>query len=379
VQELRDLARSDAIASFVADPPLLLAEEFVHGVTLVVDRFWLRAFRAAFGYWTEGSPVSFSYRTRRVITGHKFDFTWRPDGWAAHCAVMGYPDNAHPVAVLVLLRSPVDTAYLSDVPRSVDGHSIRYEYRPPCVAYGPGSVAAGAQISRGVPPTLRPIRGTVGGFLHDRFRVYAVSCAHVFGPVGSVISQSSGRFAAPTPVADVTFASMPTVSSETTKCNRIAQAAIPDLDVALAALQHQVTYNPTFPTFGTVDHVSRIADMTGEDEVSFLGANRGRPVPGRLGDLNVWREILIEGRPHCMGDLFTMKPRQHAYVRTELAKPGDSGAWVVSLDNGVVSWDGMVIAGDGPDVYCAFAEHVLATCRSANPGLVLPTIAGQGA
>jgi hypothetical protein len=109
--------------------------------------------------------------------------------------------------------------------------------------------------------------------------------------------------------------------------------------------------------------------------VSFLGAE-SRHVDARLGSLNLWRDAQINGTPHCIGDMFTLEPTEHWYVRPRLSQSGDSGAWVLSQDNGVVGWDGMLFGGDGAQVYCCFAELIHSMCAAQYPNLVLDTSGG---
>src|SRR5712691_11012776 len=107
MQELRDLAASEAIRGFVVDPPRRL-EESVQGVNLFIDAYWLRTFRANFSYRTEEPVARDSFRLRRQIENFRIDFQWRPAGWADHCVARGYPPDAAPVVVQVLLRETAD-------------------------------------------------------------------------------------------------------------------------------------------------------------------------------------------------------------------------------------------------------------------------------
>jgi hypothetical protein len=44
-----------------------------------------------------------------------------------------------------------------------------------------------------------------------------------------------------------------------------------------------------------------------------------------------------------------------------LAKPGDSGAWIVNTSGGITGWDGLLIGGDGTNAYCSYAENIMNT------------------
>jgi hypothetical protein len=135
------------------------------------------------------------------------------------------------------------------------------------------------------------------------------------------------------------------------------------LDLAVVELIDGISLNPEVPHIGPIDHLSLIKNMNPRDHVTFVGMKGGR-VEAKLGELNVWDLIDVDGQPHCFGDLFVMKHRQPPYLNTSLAEGGDSGAWVVNESNGVVGWDGMLIAGDGTQAYGCFAEKIKQECDS---------------
>ncbi len=115
MQELRDLAAT-TLQGFIVDPPYLLSTERVQGVNLSIDRYWLRTYRSQYAWHTEGTPAGFSFRTRRMAVGKTLDFKWRPAGWNRHCATLGYPENAQPVVIDVLLRERPDAGFLAEAP-----------------------------------------------------------------------------------------------------------------------------------------------------------------------------------------------------------------------------------------------------------------------
>jgi hypothetical protein len=366
MQELRDLARGDEISSFIVDPPNGLSTEYVQGVNLTIDAFWLRYYRANYGARTEESPTNTSFRMRRFISDRILDFSWRPTGWNAHCRARGYPSNSQPVIMQVLLRGSPEPAILSEAPASVGRYPIEYEFRGPCVAFQSAALRPGAKI--GGANAGQDWSGTLGGFLKDSSTgsTYAVGCGHVFGAAGTEIRGGKGMQV----VGDVRFVSLPPASSTEMKCNNRAS---PDaaLDMAVAEIRPGISYQVAFEEVGALDKLTRIADMTSGDRVAFYRSSgkKNKLLLAKVGSLNIWREVNIEGIPHCMGDLFTIQPRQRQYIRSDLAKPGDSGTWVLSIDNDVLAWEGMIVGGDGPDVYCSFAENIFDQCVKVNPGL----------
>jgi hypothetical protein len=368
MEELRDLVRVQPISGFVVDPPQRLLGEGVHGVNLLIDRYWLRSYRANVGLFADATPAERSVRARRAIGKDRMSmyFDWRPSGWTEHCKTRGYPTEAHPVTIEVLLPQPPLPTLLAELPNAVGPHPVRYEYRPPCVAYAGTAVAPGSTVARNAAVT--GAYGTLGGFLRDSSNgaIYGVSCEHVFGAASGEIVFDSGRHR--TRIGQVSFASSPPQSAQGAKCNRVVQGVA--IDAAIAELDPGVAYSATYSSLGSVDRVTPIADMTSDDPVVFFGAVSGQ-VRAKIGGLNVWRTVDISGIPHCMGDMFIVEPTQHQYVRAKLAAPGDSGAWILNDENGVVGWDGVLVAGDGPTVYCCFAEHAFAVCQAHNASLVL--------
>ena len=365
MEELRQLARSPEIAGWIADPPRRLAPNIVQGVNLAIDPFWLRSYRAYFGFRTEQSPSADSFRTRKTTEEFRVRFDWRPPGWKEHCVAKGYTEDA-PVVIQVLLRQRPNRDFLAEAPTNRAGHPIVYEYRSACEAFAAPSLLPGANVGG-----AGALPGTLGGFLRDSASgaTLAVSCAHVFGPEGTEVYQPAPTKATGSVIGQVILSTLPDRSTPTTKCNRVMQH--PVLDLAIAEISAGANVTPAFGELGKVVHLTRVADMTSDDGVVFLGARSKRPVLAKIGALNVWREVQIAGQSHCMGDMFILESRRYTYIRQDLAKNGDSGAWVISNDNDLVAWDGMVVAGDGASVYCSFAEQIVDTCREMLPSLML--------
>ena len=111
------------------------------------------------------------------------------------------------------------------------------------------------------------------------------------------------------------------------------------------------------------NHMRPIASMSPGDAVKFAGKTSGKK-DAEIGALCLWHEISVDNKPHCFSDLFEITKPKPFYLNSDLAKPGDSGAWIISLVNHVASWDGMLIGGDGAQAYCCFAENLLAEGRN---------------
>jgi hypothetical protein len=146
-----------------------------------------------------------------------------------------------------------------------------------------------------------------------------------------------------------------------------ARAVQPTLvaDIALAEIDAAIAHNPSHHAIGNVDRLTPIADMTSGDAVSFSGAGTKGIKQAKVGSLNVWREMQFQAQSHCMGDMFTIEEHQAWYVRPTVSRPRDSGAWVLSRDDNVVGWDGMLIGGDSVQAYCVFAESIMDACTNS--------------
>lgn len=124
--------------------------------------------------------------------------------------------------------------------------------------------------------------------------------------------------------------------------------------------------------------MTSISSMNPRDPVKFNGQT-SHLTAGELDALCLWHEIDLPDpanpgahTSHCFGDIFSLCTPRPWYVNTALARPGDSGAWVVCDSRGVLGWDGMIMAGDGAHAYACFAENIMAYAQASNPNLILP-------
>jgi hypothetical protein len=400
MQELREVAlRSSAIRGFVTEPPELLSPKYVQGVNLSIDPFWL-----AFWRWKHGGRDGRRIRERRLFERLPLMWSDKPAGWKEYCLDRGYPEDAHPITIVVILREPPERTYLARLPKRLEDFPIRYECEPECVAVagnkalrpgetvGPKGLQSGDHTSEA--DVLKGSKGTVGGFLRNYTNgsVHATTCAHVAGSVPNRIYRFRPPMSKPVmligellshgkegweqfPVGYVRTTSIPPQLEPAGKCNRLHNLDAGEhsggpppiqknaLDFALIELEENISATPLIDGLGLPNHSSKISDLTPGDSVKFVGATSGC-VEAVLGDMNIWRDIRVEGERRCFGDLFTMEHPHHIYVQSSLVRPGDSGAWVVNSDADVLCWDGMVIAEAGARAYCCYAAHILSACRT---------------
>jgi hypothetical protein len=385
MNELRALAQGEQIGSFVENPPPGLSVENVSGVGLRIDDYWLSWDLSRPGWIQQGQPpttVLFSpigmgpefQRHKRMFFGARYDFDSSPNDWAEYCARSGYVYNAtqtrkgaHPVAVVVILRKPLSTIFKGgDYPQHVGPHPIIYEHRKEAEGYALniGGFLGGAH------------EGTLGGFLWHKVDLtyHAVSCAHVLG--NAATSPRSIRAYSPKPtsfgsrkeIGDVTWSQMPPPSG-TTKCNSRTDPNAPTVDVAYAIVDSSIVPDLIVPRVGKINMSVPISTIGQSDPVSFVG-QKSKKVDARVKEVTIWKELTLNGLPYCFKDIFALEHRNYQYIGQPLGRPGDSGAWVINVTSNVVGWDGMVIGGDGQNLYCCYAENIMSALQ--NPDLQLP-------
>lgn len=290
-----------------------------------------------------------------------------PPGWEAHCAARGLSPKSSPLIFKVIFRD--DPGFwerrlkLPDTFETVNGYfQVVSEVRPP--------VRALCQPGDSIGPAQPGVHGTLGGILVDaRTREpYLVTCAHVCS-AGSIHSPGKKGNQEPL-VANVVHSVLPPVNTEN-GCNRCSHPKVAPLDLAIARLTPQQAYLAQIQKTSRPHTLTPIKAMKSDQAVFFLGNVSGL-VDAELGELCIYHEILIGGKPHCFGDIFTLTPQRPWYLNTDLAKGGDSGAWITRLVDGFISWDGMLIGGDGIHGYASFASNILESCQSAGLPLVLP-------
>jgi hypothetical protein len=364
VQELRELANGELIGNFVEDPPYGLSIENVSGVSLRIDEYWLA--------WNRARPLAFGLppfepipqRTSRTFLGARYDFNDRPPDWDSYCTRKGYfgagaltyMTTVHPVLVVVILRRPLGEIFQKgDFPRHVGPHPIVYDHRPDAEAY---ALRSGDFLGA-------EAEGTLGGFLwNKRDGAYnAVSCAHVLGKesVGGsrnrAYSPKPGALGGKVEIGDVIWSEMPKAVSST-KCNSRTDPNAPTIDAACVVMDSTVTPNLASSWSGKITQHTPIAHMGQGDAASFYG-NVSKHVRAKIKEVTIWKEIKVGKTSYCFKDIFVLEDTIFHYVAADLAKKGDSGAWVVNTSAGFASWDGMLVGGDGQNAYCCYAENIM--------------------
>jgi hypothetical protein len=156
----------------------------------------------------------------------------------------------------------------------------------------------------------------------------------------------------------VVFTSIPRACQERIACNAKLIPDAPDLDAAVAVLDDVTEDVGALGPRHTVDLIRTTATMRQDDRVAFMGSSSGL-VLARLGGVTIWYEIGYDDGFRCFGQLFEMKGIPPRYTNLELAKPGDSGAWVTDTHKGITAWDGVLIGRDDGQAYGCFASRVV--------------------
>lgn len=375
----------------------------VQGAHLQFDSYWYRSYlRDRFGpdwaKWANNSPWDFKELPK------SFEQEWgsyRPSDWKEHCRYLGYQthdaDQPSPVILRVTLHDPGDLArlgiYQSFVPptdrhkwpRSFRGHAIVYEIGPPAIGTSTGAWpfrsrrphqaldGPGVSLGRSDPNSS----GTACLALLDSAagRRYAVTCAHVVGPVGTeVYSPGPFEHGPSKRVGFVRFSRIPPLGAGL-DCGFDQHPDAGRLDVSLVELDEEDFRLPTH-----AHHVRAIQQMAQEQPVVHHGKESG-PKKARIAALTAWQAIYTEdfgeGPPgfRCFGGLFQLMGRRGDL--TGIAKPGDSGALITDSQSGLTSWDGILVARQDTRAYGCFAElafRAFRQDRSLPANLVLPTL-----
>lgn len=343
----------------------------VHGVAVAFDLFWLSAANLILM-----SDMSYGYArscyrevdlwqlypdevTHRILDLCQF---WRPTTWNRHCEFMGYQEKQVPILIKIITRDQNLNLRESDLPTVLESrfgaHPLVYEHRPPCIGVTSTSTLS-LRPASSIGQTSPPIAGTMGGFIKDKVssRHYGVTCAHVLRKTGTtVVHPGPAQGTNQIKIGTTDFSEMPPQISATQMCNSRSSFTRNNLDLATASLDPNIV--TPMPSLGYPSSVLSISQMSTGQEVRFDGQVSGS-VDAKIDDLNLWRTILIDKRPHCFGDIFSIVPRKSPYFNFSLAKPGDSGSWVIHDNQLSQGWAGIVIADDGLKAYCCFAEHVV--------------------
>jgi hypothetical protein len=352
-----------------------IGDEDVRGAILDVDEYWINAAKSDL---SKNFGV-FDSRQLRMYHGAKIDTSYRPADWQSHCEAMGYQSESEPFIIRVIVTKP-DVIH-PGLPRQFQTLPIRYEPRQECRALVEfGSVLRLIRNVAGASRNLRAVSvgrsdpntaGTMGGVPKcvDTSGLYIVSCAHVLGDFVNTEVQSPGPYEGrhSRQIGRVVCAQLPPRKLAFQRCNIDAAPNAARLDCAIAALDSTGTEWLNSLGLQPVHHTRRAAQMDRSDPVFFVGKESGR-VDATLGGVTIWDTIQFADGPRCFSRIFEMRYPRHEYVNSPLAKPGDSGAWVFSEIDNLLSWDGMLIAGDEKSAYGCFSEAIL----NENRGILMP-------
>jgi hypothetical protein len=159
-------------------------------------------------------------------------------------------------------------------------------------------------------------------------------------------------------IGQVKLSTLPVPLSSGSECSYNPNESSQRLDLAVAEII--ADHNKTLTTMSAakIAHAKPIKSLSVYEKVLFHGKVSGW-VKAEIQHLSLWHEIMFGDQPRCFGRIFDITHRRPVYINTDICKPGDSGAWVLSESGGMVCWDGMLFAGDGLHGYCCFAEYIL--------------------
>lgn len=342
------------------------ASDTIRGIHLYFDEYWLEATRAnlmthcfqySFGPQSPEQNMLFPYAAK--FFSWQPDIEFRPSRWGEHCRARGFTEKSRPIIIRVILRDAGMNPRRLDLPNNFEDYPIVYQYRPPCGAYSLGSLVVGQSVGKENPNTA----GTLGGFLQDSSgREHLVTCAHVVhGDETPVFAPGPADSSIRSQVAIVRHFNLPVPTPPGTKCNSRSMRSGNTVDVACAEVDSSIV-STIHCKIGHVNDINN-ADIVAQGmPVCFVGKSSGYR-DAEVGSVCIWHEIEIGGQPHCFSDIFEITHPKPFYLNTGLARPGDSGAWIISRENLCTSWNGMLIGGDGAQAYACYAENLMNDLR----------------
>jgi len=334
----------------------------VQGVRIEYDSYWLQqlqqwvSVRSGWGWFHPFHPEEFRHWEKWYEDILENPRSFEPPFWRNYVKANRLGEGSAVIVTFVLRDPKAIDQFSEGLQGALPGYQTRVEYHPQVRGFAATASASTATVGVTSP---NQTNGTLGGMLRDRSRAskqYIVSCAHVLSDTaGTDVFVPSPPQGGKTVVASVSYGIMAPAMSTGASCSKDTTSEYP-VDAAAA----EVSRASSIPsgTFPKIDAVKAIKLMSQRDPVWFTGAVSGR-VKGQINSLSIWQEIEIGSQFHCFGNLFVVEPPKPWYLNTNLAQPGDSGAWILSTDGFAIDWNGMLIGGDGAFVYCSFAEKIV--------------------
>jgi hypothetical protein len=244
---------------------------------------------------------------------------------------------------------------------------IVYEVRPPIKATRvfeslarvfKGDARGAPSIGIADPPSA----GTAGGLIRglETGRSYVISCGHVLGAVGGVVyspgphegkeGRACGR---------VVYSRLPRALPPDTSCTE-TRGNGGSLDLAIAELDDAGESGLLQRVRPTV--VRSAATLRSFQPAFFRGKVSGY-VEAQVGGVALWYPLLFaDGTTRCIGRIFELMPRPDGPV--EVAREGDSGAFICDRAGDVICWDGLLIGVSRGRAYACFAEYAMDEIQS---------------
>ena len=348
MEPLRQAATSSDVQQLIDN---FYTEDVVHGIALGIHGNYLELYRQQFG--SEGTLDSMLASPTALSR------------WGTECEGEDFPSSLSPIyVVLYVSMDPEDfrrqyptVPQFTEVNRfavyverraSFEALSGKRNYRP---------LLGGISVSGDKASTA----GTLGGHLqaNETSDHYLLSCYHVLkNATNSVRAVQRGRSDGGTAPADV-VGKIDYSITLTPSVNFTYAAPFYKVDAAIATLLTNITPDPFLRILKRVVRGTKpIAQISLGDTVVFVGKesdDRQSKVYRHIARLK-WN---WNGNTYNFGDVFEIEPRQYSYFGT-LAKPGDSGSWVVKEHSPEeLECYGMLFAGSGLFAVCCYMENVL--------------------
>ena len=382
MRELFDFAEREDFSQFLEQ---VMKNPAVQGVTVDVDRTWLRLARAKdrfpprvfdswsnlildsmpYPYWGSGVFESLSGELGRVIQGlpeAPLDWKWLPNWWENYCRAMGRPKTHSPIVVRVcMLPSSTEQQRVSTEQWAFPVVIERRSQAKLCSTKIKTSPLVGG-LSIGVQGIAS---GTLGGIVADQKKVrYALTCAHLAKKGDSIEQPARTDDKSAQEIGCVIADSQLRASTISTPCHpKNPLSRLNGMDAALVQLNDKVPANLEILTLGKLTRVLPEMDINPGDSICFVGKESGpRKRELVVGGLNVVFRFSDDGvNFFSFANTFQVEWPSAAVTprRRVPVERGDSGAWLCAPDGHLHAWVGVAIGSHRDIGYALFAEGVM--------------------
>jgi hypothetical protein len=357
----------------------------VQGVTLDVDRVWMRAWTLAqrwgderanrwFDRWIDyhfgGGPRAFPWdddlggpMAPQILfrpLERKDVESWRPNHWGYRYRHDDAPGEGWPLIAKICLRPRHTREEPYPSLEGLDPRSGRFQVEietraraqltsDPRKAYSP--LEGGVSIGVGATDF-----GTLGVILQNsQGGRFGLTCSHVAATAVQVKQPSQRDSSSPSLIGPSVWSASPVACLPHQKCApgsghspNLVDLSLIDLGSCSPAALLEVL------DIGPLTGVMPRSDISPFQPVEVMGRT-SRYSALEVGGLAAWYSFNFNGQDYCFQNLFEV---QSPYAVAGVIKPGDSGAPVCANDAKGTAWAGMIVGRDAYKGYAMYSETI---------------------